>query len=225
MRLLSSLRAASGIRQERVRSPPAPMLALSIRAIRAAVWNDVSSTRTSGAAGRRQPRVSPRSAARDRIPAQPRLSGRRRGSLSLQPLDHHRLEQRREARLRVRPRQGSCWTPCSVPRIPGTAEPHQRSVQHRVQMPPRPGGGGSGRYPGHAVPHVGKTSVSPTRLVHPTSVLPEGRTNPSASTSAALERAASRPQSRGLAEGAGSALPDSTGAEATCRFAYTHDSG
>ena len=141
MRLLSSLRAASGIRQERVRSPPAPMLALSIRAIRAAVWNDVSSTRTSGAAGRRQPRVSPRSAARDRIPAQPRLSGRRRGSLSLQPLDHHRLEQRREARLRVRPRQGSCWTPCSVPRIPGTAEPHQRSVQHRVQMPPRPGGG------------------------------------------------------------------------------------
>ena len=64
----------------------------------------------------RQPRRTARSVGpRHLVPAQPALPSHRREAGHLQPVDHHRLEQRREARLRFRPRHPNLLHPCRQP--------------------------------------------------------------------------------------------------------------
>ncbi len=72
------------------------------------------------------------------VPAQPALAGHRREARHRPAVDHHRLEQRRETPLRLRPRHPHLLDPVLETPNPQHFRPHQRSVLHRVQMPPLP---------------------------------------------------------------------------------------
>ena len=185
------------------------------------------------------------------VPAQPALPRHRREARHLQPVDHHRLEQRREPRLRFRPRDLDLLHSVLGTADPRYLRPDQRSVLHRVQMAPHPRtsvvartGGAAGRadqrlarelhghfdvalvegqsHVAHAPrPLDAQQLLVESRLGHPAS-LPTGRTDPAGHDP--HRAGASGESSAGPERSAGGAKHlDSPGAEATSPPHLPHD--
>ena len=99
---------------------------------------DADERRRRNRASRQTPRYRTLLDARHLVPTEPAPARHCRDAGHLQPLDHHHLEQRREARLRVRPRDRHLLDPMLAAPHSWNLRPYQRPILHRVQMPPQP---------------------------------------------------------------------------------------
>ena len=185
------------------------------------------------------------------VPAQPTLPGHGREARRLQPVDHHRLEQRRETRPRFRPRHRHLLNPMLDTLHPRNLGTNQRPVLHRVEMAPAPQPpviprtGGAARRADQLLaymldvdlhstgfesqPHVGhlprmldpQQPFIQRRIGHPGSV-PTGRTGLSGHNPPRAGASGESPEGP-QRSGGGATRLDSTGAEANRNAIYPHE--